>query len=305
MSAPRRPAGPRTPAGARSAGRARSARRTTASARAAAGRSRATALAEDPGEPAAGPFEGLSGLQLLLAEFNAFLRDPTLTRALTKLARNLSAAMRELARALARLLRLAWLRYVLLGLLALALPLALLSLLGSSDRERAAAGRGGEPAAASGGFQIPSLPGVAMPELRTLSARPRPVNVALVADGTYSPPALRRELRTLRAWLSANHAPGTRVSVIDARAARRPAAVRSAFGRQDGRRLLVTVGSATAPAGNARRLRVATRRGGAGSVTSAPGARRARVTIDDRRPNALAASMARAIMSISGQRERP
>ncbi|MEA2154150.1 MAG: hypothetical protein QOE11_290, partial [Solirubrobacteraceae bacterium] len=217
----------------------------------------------------------------------------------------------------------------LLGLLALALPLALLALLGSSDHKRARAGASRQPATAAaggGGLGVPSLGGVAMPDLRAAPDEVRPVRVAIVLDRTYGPATLRRELRSLGAWLAENHAPGTRVSVIDARSARasgrlraaeltsaRPArtrgstraAIRSAFGRQKARRLLVTVGSATAPAGSASTLRVATRSGaGSGAITRLRGGRRARVTIDDRRPNALAASIARAIMSVSGQRER-
>jgi hypothetical protein len=148
--------------------------------------------------------------------------------------------------------------------------------------------------------------------------------VALVVDGTYSAAALRRELRSLGAWLAANHAPGTRVSVIDAASGRASAplsaaalargapararsstnaAIRSAFqGR--GRRLLVNVGS-PAPASSASTLTVLTRRG-AGAPVSVPlrRGRRSRVAIDARRPDALAASVARALIAISGQSER-
>jgi hypothetical protein len=162
--------------------------------------------------------------------------------------------------------------------------------------------------------------------VRAAPAKVAPVRVALVVDRTYEPPALRRELRALGGWLAANHAPGTRVSLIDARsgrasgavpaadlAAARPrrarpstaAAVRSALARQQGRRLLVTLGSTVTPPGAASTLRVAARPG-AGTGTGAPLRRggRARATIDERRPNALAASVARAIMGISGQREQ-
>jgi hypothetical protein len=279
---PRQPAGPRAPGGARSAGARRIAGRTTYPARPA--RRPSPAAVAQPAAPELDPFEGLSGWQRLMAEFNAFLRDPTLARALAKLARNLTAGVRALARALAQLLSLPWLRRVLLGLLLLALPLALLSLLGSSDDKRAAAPPPPPAAAGAGGF---SLPGVAMPELRELSSRPRPVRVALVVAGTYPPATLRRELRTLRTWLSENHARGTRVSVVRSRVApaRTTAAVRSAFGRREGRRLLVTAGTGTA------------------SVSRVRGARRRQVAADARRPNALAANVARAIMSASGQRE--
>ncbi|MEA2149215.1 MAG: hypothetical protein QOD69_1045 [Solirubrobacteraceae bacterium] len=339
MTGPRQPAGPRAGAARRVPGGARTATHATAPARAALEPSAAAAAAAEPEPAGAPPLAGaddLTGWQLLLAELNAMLRDPTLTRALTALAHNIAAgvrafaaatagATRELARALARFLALPWLRRALLALLLLALPLALLSLLGSSDNDR-----GRQPAqAATGGLAGPSLGGVAMPDLRAAPDRVRPVRVALVLDRTYGPATLRRELRTLGTWLSANHAPGTRVSVIDARSARAsgrlraadlsgaraarprpstPAAIRSACGRHNARRLLVTVGSAArsaAPAGTASTLRVATHAGaGAAAITRLPGAHRSRVTIDDRRPNALAASIARAIMSISGERER-
>jgi hypothetical protein len=339
VTGPRQPAGPRAGAGRRAAGGARTAGAARPATRAAvparAVLEPSAAATAEPAPPLAGS-DGLSGWQLLLAELNAMLRDPTLTRALTALARNIAGGVRalaaatadagrELARALVRLLGLPWLRRTLLALLVLALPLALLSLLGSSRDDRGRAAR--QPAqAASGGLVGPSLGGVAMPDLRAAPDRVRPVRVALVLDRTYGPATLRREMRALGTWLAENHAPGTRVSVIDARSARasgrlraadltaalparpRPsttAAIRSAFGRQKARRLLVTVGSATVPAGTASTLRVATRRGaGAGAITRLPGAKRSRVTIDDRRPNALAASIARAIMSISGERER-
>jgi hypothetical protein len=165
-----------------------------------------------------------------------------------------------------------------------------------------------------------------MPDLAAASQKPAPVNVALVLDRTYDAATLRRELATLGSWLEAHHAAGTRVSIIDAAsgrasAATRPAqlararaalprtsttaAVRSALRSRGGRRLLVTVGAATAPAGAASALRIATSR----TASVAPGVAlrrggRARVTIDDRRPDALAASVARAIMAISGQTER-
>jgi hypothetical protein len=235
-------------------------------------------------------------------------------------------AFRELAEELARLLGAKRLRRILLALLALLLPLALLSLLGSSDDKRPTGSATGQlaraAAAARGG---PSLSGIAMPKLKGAPDKVRPVRVALVLDRSYSP-ALGRELQALGTWLSANHASGTRVSVIDARSARasgrlrpadltraRPArprpntqaAVRSAFGHQNVPRLLVTVGGAAAPAGTASIRRVAKSRGaGAGSIAREPETKRSRVTIDDQRPNALAASVARAIMSISGQREQ-
>jgi hypothetical protein len=80
-------------------------------------------------------------------------------------------------------------------------------------------------------------------------------------------------------------------------------AIRSALGHPRGRRLLVTVGS-TAPAlGGASTLSIATRPGARPSIPSRRG-RRSRAVIDDRRPNTLAASVARAIMAVSGQRER-
>ncbi|MDX6720055.1 MAG: hypothetical protein QOJ63_2309 [Solirubrobacteraceae bacterium] len=264
----------------------------------------------------------------MLDQLDELLRDPTLTRALKSFARKLAAGLRghaarakELAGALARL-RIPFPRRLLLALLALALPLALLALLTSSDDKRGVGDRSARAAQAAG----PTLPGaVGMPNLVTRSAKVRPVKVALVLDHTYGAAPLRRELRTLGTWLAEHHAPGTRVSVIDASTARasgrlrdsdltraRPsqprsstaAAVRSALGRSTGRRLVVALGS-TAPASTASTLQIATRRGAsAGSNVALRRGQRSRVTIDDRRPDALAASVARAIMAVSGQRER-
>jgi hypothetical protein len=269
----------------------------------------------------------LSGWRLMLDQLDELLRDPTLTRALASLAgrlaagvRGLGAAAQRLAGALARL-RLPFPRRLLLALLALALPLALLALLTSSGDKRRAVDRPAGPAAQAGGSRLPGA--VGMPNLMTRSAKVRPVKVALVLDHTYGAAPLRRELRALGTWLAAHHAPGTRVSVIDASTARasgrlrdadlaraRPtqprsstaAAIRSALGRPTGRRLLVTLGSA-APSGTASTLQIATRRG-AGTGVALRRGKRSQVTIDDRRPDALAASIARAIMSVSGQRER-
>ncbi len=276
-----------------------------------------------------------SAWQQLLDELNRLLRDPTLTRALkafaAKLAdglRRVPAALLEAARYVARALASIRLpRRLLLALLALALPLALLALLTSSDDEPGprSADRPPAPSAAGGGGGL-SLPAVGMPVLIAAPDDVRPVRVALVVDRTYDTPALRRELRSLGGWLAENHAPGTRISVIDAGSARTsgpldaarlgaagltrrsestPAAVRAALARRDRRALLVTLGSSAAAPGRAKTLRIATRPGAAtGSSVALRRARRARVTIDERRPNALAASVARAIMAISGERER-
>jgi hypothetical protein len=272
----------------------------------------------------------LSGWRLMLDELDELLRDPALTRALASFvaklvagARGLGAAAKRLAGSLARL-RLPLPRRLLLALLALALPLALLALLTSSGDKRVASGRPARPAGPIGGARSPGA--VGMPNLLTRSARVRPVKVALVLDHTYGAGPLRRELRALGTWLAEHHAAGTRVSVIDAGTARasvplrdsdlararptqpRPsttAAIRSALGRQTGRQLLVTLGSAAPASSTASTLRVATRRGAsAGSSVPLRRGKRSRVTIDDRRPDALAASVARAIMAVSGQRER-
>jgi hypothetical protein len=281
---------------------------------------------------------GLSSWRLLLAELNRLLRDPRLTRALKALVADFKEgvrtlfggaidAVREAVQDVMRLLGLKRLRRILLALLALLMPFALLSLLGSSDDKRPTGSASGQPTrAATAGLGGPSLGGIAMPNLRSAPDKVRPVSVALVLNRSYRPATLRRELRALGTWLSTNHAPGTRVSVIDVRSGRasgrlRPAdltrgqptrpranmkaAVRSAFGGQKGRRLLVTVGAAPAPAGTARTPRVVKRRAaGAESIVREPETTQSRVTIADQRPNALAASVAREIMSISGQREQ-
>ncbi len=353
MSAPRQASGPRRGSGPRAPGAARSrvdasraGGRTTRPAHAAhdAPTAVATAPAQKPdvtaeAEPRAA--DELSNWQLLLQQLDALLRDPTLTRALAASLANLAAgvrglsaatrdAVRRLVQALRRL-RLPFPRRVLLGLLALLLPLALLALLSPSDEDGATRGARDQPAPAApaGAAGAPSLPGVGMPDLLPAPAKVPRVRVALVVDRTYDATSLRRELRALGSWLAVNHAPGTRVSVIDAQSARasRPlragdladvrlqrqrrstrAAIRSALVGRKGRRLLVALGTA-APRSTARTLRIATRRGagaGAGAGSSLPlrRGRRSRVTIDDRRPNALAASVARAIMAVSGQREQ-
>ncbi len=338
-SPPRSGSGPRQPAAARrSHGHGvdpRAAAPASAEARpAAAGVGPDAAGA--PGKPSPlGSPQPLSAWRQLLAELDRLLRDPALTRALKAFAAKVVAGLRRLPGLIGEvgraLLRIRLPRRLLLGLLALLLPLALLALLSSSDDdERAGRGAPGPPAsataaggAARGGF---SLPAVGMPQLLAQPDDVRPVRVALVLDRTYDSPALRRELRTLGGWLAENHAPATRVSVIDAasrrasaplradrlataavtrRRASTTAAVRSALGRGGGRDLVVTLGAAATIPGAARRLQIATRPGAAtGSGTVLERRRRARVTIDHRRPNALAASVARAIMAISGERER-
>jgi hypothetical protein len=287
---------------------------------------RAGAPPEPAGEaPSASGAGELSGLRLLLDQLDAMLRDPTLALALKSFTTKLAAGLSELAAAVAKAarhlprLRLRLPRRLLLALLAMLLPLVLIGLL-SSGGDRAAPGVAQRPAAPAGSA---TLAGVGMPALALAQRRPKPVRVALVLDRTYDPAALRRELRTLGTWLSEHHALGTRVTVIDAQSARasaplravdlagarplrsRPsttAAIRSALGRPQGRRLLVTLGSAAPPIATASTLSIATRPGASQRAPSRRG-RRSRVQIDDRRPNALAASVARAIMSISGQRE--
>ncbi|MBW3652600.1 MAG: hypothetical protein KY433_03210 [Actinobacteria bacterium] len=347
MSGPRQPAGPRTgsgpraPAGAGTTGRSRRGGRTTGPTRASHEAAAPVPTApEDQPDASAGArgTDELSNWQLLLYQLDRLLRDPTLTRALRASAANLAArvrglsgatrdALRRLAQALARI-RLPFARRLLLGLLALMLPLALLALLSSSDDDgarRSAAEQTARPV--PGGAGGPSLPGVGMPDVRIAPAKVPPVRVALVLDGTYDAPALRRELRALGAWLAVNHAPDTRVSLVDAQRGRASAplraedlptarlgrqspsttaAIRSAFARQKGRRLLVTLGTTT-PSSTASTLRIATRRGaraGPGSTAALARRRASRVTIDERRPNALAASVARAVMAVSGQREQ-
>ncbi len=261
----------------------------------------------------------LSGLRLLLDQLDALLRDPTLALALRRFTSNVADGLRKLATAI-RLPRLRlphlprWLLLPLLALLATLIPLALLWPDGD-DRTASA------PPASAG----LALPGVGMPDLRAAPEDPPPARVALVVDDSYTPAALRRELQSLSGWLAANHAPGTRVSLIDAATGRASAplsaadlargvptraqgdadaAIRSAFAGTGGRRLLVNVGS-PAPATSASTLTVATRPG-AGAPVSVPLRRgqRSRVEIDARRPDALAASVARALIAISGQTER-
>ncbi len=348
---PRTPPGPRVGSGHRGPGTPRRARRPGRAAHGAIearvaddawpapaleprlvdARDARAAVEHVPASPPRGRSGGLSGLRLLLDHLDALLRDPTLTRALKAFADRVSEGVRDAAAATAdatrRLLRaLANLRLprrLLLGLLALLLPLALLALLlGGGDRDKhssktAAADR---PTQASG-----ALAAAGMPALLSGQEIPAPLNVALVVDGSYDAAALRHELSALATWISSHHAPGTRVSVIDAGSASataplrasqlagavptRPrastaAAIRSALG-SGRRRLLVTVGSAQPTPARTSSLTVAGRRGA--TATQRLGLKRgghARVAIDERRPDALAASVARAMMALSGQRER-
>ena len=260
----------------------------------------------------------LRGLRRVLDQLDALLRDPTLSLWLKAATAKLAAGVRGAAAAVVDALRRVRLpRRLLLGLLALLLPLVLLALLTGGDDEPATAGA---PASQAAGA---SLPGVTMPALSAADERPRPVRVALVLDRTYAPAELRRELGALGAWLREHHAAGTRVTIIDAASGRAsgalraselatgqplrarastPAAIRAALGRPQDRRLLVTLGSTAPPLGSASTLSITPRRGAAAGAPSRSG-RRSRAAIDDRRPNALAATVAREVMSVSGQRE--
>lgn len=284
-------------------------------------------------EPPARPRE-LSGLALLLDQLDALLRDPTIARALSAFVSKLTSSLRGLAASIANAirrlptirLRLRLPRRLLLGLLALTLPLAVLALLSSGDDERSGGGGASEQSAqAPAGDGNAGGAGVGMPRLSGAPEKVRPVSVALVLDGTYTGARRTRELRALGSWLVDNHAAGTRVSVIDAATGRAsaalppeqlgrarltreeastPAAIRSAFAGRSDRRLIVALGT-TAPASDARTLSIATRRGAVSDGTLTTRGTRSRTTIDDRRPDALAASAARGIMTISGQTERP
>ena len=275
----------------------------------------------------------MSALEHFFYRLDEFLRDPSLTLALRAFTdrlksglRDLGAQVAEAARRAARAIAALQLpRRLLLGLLALLLPLVLLALLlgGDDDQPTTANQQRPSQAPANGaGFGAAGMPRLAAAPDRVPAA-----TVALVVDGSLAPAALRRELGTLGSWLAANHAPGTRVTLIDATSGRASAplsgsqlarasatlprssttaAVRAALAREGGRRLLVDVGGAAAGAApRASTLDVATRPGAsfAPAVALARGGRAA-VTIDERRPNALAASVARALMAISGQRER-
>ena len=221
------------------------------------------------GHPAAAPGE-LSGLRLLLDELDQLLRDPTLTLALRRFTDKLASALRGLRLPRLRIPHMP--RWLLLLPLLLLLGLGLPALFSSGDEDRSAS----TPAAGSGEV---ALAGVGMPDLQAAPDDPPPARVALVVGDAYAPADLRRELRTLGAWLAANHAAGTRVTVIDAATGRASAplnaaalargaptraqagtsaAIGSAFAGR-GRRLLVDVGS-SAPASSASRLSVLTRR---------------------------------------------
>ena len=199
--------------------------------------------------------EKLSGLRLLLDQLDALLRDPTLANALRRITDNVKGALRLPSLRWPAWLRLPRLpRWLLLPLLALLLALGSIALLTSIDDRDGQAPQGGEIA----------LPGVGMPSLEAAPDDPPAARIALVVDDTYSPAALRRELQTLGSWLDANHAAGTRVTLIDAATGRASApvsaadlasasltgppssaaaAVGDAFSGDGGRRLLVGVGA--------------------------------------------------------------
>ena len=275
-----------------------------------------------------GPGE-LSGLRALLDQLDALLRDPTLTRALKAFAgrvgdgvRGAGAATAEATRRLLRALAgLRLPRRLLLGLLVLLLALALLALLLGGGGDGRTPGTAVDRSTGPSG----SLAGVGMPGLLSGPEHPAPLRIALVVDGSYDAAALRHELAALGSWISAHHAPGTRVTVIDAASAGATAplrasalaaavptlprastttAIASAL-RGDGRRLLVTIGSPARVPAHTSTLDVAVRPGAAATPRIAlKRGGRARVTVDERRPDALAASVARAMMELSGQRER-
>jgi hypothetical protein len=143
-----------------------------------------------------------------------------------------------------------------------------------------------------------------MPGVLPGNRRVRPLRIAIVFDRSYRGRARARELRALRAWLAANHNPRTRLFVAD-RGGSPARVVRHALAGQRGR-MLVTTGHHTTPAfSRAATLRVDTRRGAAtpAAVPLGPGGRRV-VAIDPRRRRALAATVARSIISVSGMRER-
>ena len=243
VSAPRQASPPRTGSGPRQPPAARRVHaRSSAAATHAARPPAAGAPEKPPQQPATEAGRGeaaplgaparLSPWQGLLAELDRLLRDPTLTRALKAFAakvtaglRGLPAVLREVARAIARAIAAIRLpRRLLLGLLALLLPLALLALLTSSDDERAAPGSAATPApparsadATGGGL---SLPAVGMPQLVAAPDEVRPVRVALVVDRTYDTPALRRELVALGGWLGRE--PCARHAHLRDRRAQRP-----------------------------------------------------------------------------------
>jgi len=177
--------------------------------------------------------------------------------------------------------------------------------------------------AGPGGLGAVGMPGV-LPGDHAV----RPLSVAMVFGDTDTATQRALELRKLGAWLQLNHDPRTRVTLID-RTRRRTTprltatqlgvsrdsrsvtslrrAVRSALPTQPRDRLLVTLddhGLTTAGAGVATlRLRSALDAPPSPAVALAPGGR-ASAALDIRRPGALAETIARAVISVSGMREK-
>ncbi len=170
------------------------------------------------------------------------------------------------------------------------------------------------------------LAGVGMPGALPGNRAVKPLEIAIVIDDTYTGKARARELRALGGWLQSNHNPRTRITIIDRarrRASRRLAAadlghvrlvrraprltrmLRRALKRYRNR-LLVTIGDLSNPTlTNTATLRVHPRRGAstANDVQLVQGDHRV-VHVDPRRRGALAATVARAVITISGMRER-
>jgi hypothetical protein len=188
------------------------------------------------------------------------------------------------------------------------------------DEKRNSAGHATTPPSGA------ALPGVGMPGVLPGNTAVKPLHLALVFDDTYTGKARERELQALGVWLQTNHNPRTRVTVIDRsrRRASRPLAaadladvrlvrrapsparvVRRAL-RRHVNRLLVTIGNFVKPTlMKTATVRVHARRGARtpADLQLARGDHRI-VRVDPRRRNALASTLARAIISISGMRER-
>lgn len=184
------------------------------------------------------------------------------------------------------------------------------------------------PAVAASQARSRGLGAVGMPGVLPGNHAVRPLSVAVMFDDTDTATQRTPELRKLGAWLQLNHDPRTRVTVID-RTSRRTTprltatqlgasrnshsvtslrrAVRAALPARPRDRLLVTLDHhdlTTAGAGVAAlRLHSAPAAPLRRALALAPGDR-ASAIVDIRRPGALAATIARAVISVSGMREK-
>jgi hypothetical protein len=210
---------------------------------------------------------------------------------------------------------------------ALASALSLIALVGGGSHER----RSHHPAiarASGGSAHGPvGLGGIRMPETLAGNVPVKPVRIVLVVGNSYTAPALVREVSALGTWLEGHSNPSTRVTLIDAatgettgplptarlsvarpirRVTNLATATRAALHVGHGSALIATLNnSARLRFPRAAVLRLVSHDGAPtpASIALGPG-ETVRLAIDTRRARTFAATVARAVISISHMRER-